>query len=89
MRIGLYFTSKRCAACHKMAPVIQKLIDEGYTISIVDVNSLPELAEKYQIETLPTFILLKQNVESERLVGVVSENVIRELFTKIPDYKIW
>ena len=87
--MGLYFTSKQCSACHKMAPVVQKLIDEGYTISILDVNSHPELAEKYQVESLPTFILLKASVESDRLVGVVSEAKLRELFPKIPDYKIW
>jgi thioredoxin-like negative regulator of GroEL len=72
-----------------MAPMIQKLIDDGYSITIVDTDSLPAVAEKYQVETLPTFIMLKASVESDRLVGVVSEAKIRELFTKIPDYKIW
>lgn len=72
-----------------MAPVIQKLVADGFPITTIDADIQADVTSQYGVETLPTFILLVEEVESKRLVGVVAEEQIRKLFTKIPDYKIW
>lgn len=86
---ALYFTSKTCGACVKMAPVIDKLIAEGYQIAIVDTRVDIELAENYKINSLPTLIIFNGDTEIKRLVGVVSESEIRNILKKNSDYQIW
>jgi thioredoxin 1 len=86
---ALYFTSKTCGACKKMAPVIDKLIAEGYQIAIVDTRVDVELAENYKIVSLPTLIIFNGEIEIKRLVGVVSESEIRTVLKKNTDYQIW
>jgi thioredoxin 1 len=86
---ALYFTSKTCAACKKMAPVIDKLIAEGYQIAIIDARIDADIAENYQISSLPTLIVFNGDIEIKRLNGVVSESEIRTSLKKNFDYQIW
>ena len=86
---ALYFTSKTCGACKTMAPVIDKLIAEGYQIAIVDTRQDQEIAESYKINSLPTLIIFNGDTEIKRLVGVVSESDIRTVLKKNSDYQIW
>ena len=86
---ALYFTSKTCQGCKKMAPVIDKLIAEGYQIAIVDTRNDQEVAESYKINSLPTLIIFNGDIEIKRSVGVVAESEIRSILKKNSDYQIW
>lgn len=72
----LEFTSKHCASCGRMAPLVRKLEHDctarDGTILPVDVNtdSGDLLATRYVVNELPTFIMIDSNgAEVSRLVG--------------------
>jgi adenosine/AMP kinase len=72
-----------------MYPIIKKLIDEGYPIEIIDTKINKEASKKYNINALPTIIILNGTQEIKRLVGVVVESEIRSVLKIDHDYRIW
>jgi thioredoxin len=54
----LYFTAKWCGPCKKISPYFEKFSSEYPKIKFykIDVDENQELAERYQISSIPTFI---------------------------------
>jgi thiol-disulfide isomerase/thioredoxin len=76
------FQASWCPPCHKMEPVLNKLENRGYKVRRIDVDINKELAEKYNINALPTFIIMKNGKEVSRKMGVVSFKILSELCRK-------
>jgi len=87
-KTGLFFKSQSCSACKKMYPFVEQLQKEGFKIETVDTDKNPSTAKKYGISTLPVFIILFENQELIRHIGVVSIEMLRAGL-KMPDYQIW
>jgi thioredoxin 1 len=87
---ALFFTGAGCAACKKMYPTIDQLKAEGFTIETIDVNQKFEIARKYGVTTLPTIVVLRDDKEIKRHVGIISTETLRtSLKPGTPDYNIW
>ena len=71
MKKILYFTADWCGPCKKTRPIVEELNkDLSLTnIKIVDVDSEMELAKKFEIKSVPTFIIIENNEEINRVVG--------------------
>jgi thiol-disulfide isomerase/thioredoxin len=54
----LDFHSAGCGPCRQMRPAIKQLIELGYQVKSVDVEQAPDLAERYQVSAVPTFIIV-------------------------------
>ena len=67
----LYFTADWCQRCKKTRPIVEEMNRENYSIkfSIVDVDIEKDLAIKFNIRSVPTFVLLNNGVELRRIVG--------------------
>ncbi len=68
------FYSDTCAPCRRMAPVFSELEQEyGGRLRAVKVNvaSDGDLAMRYDVDAVPTFILFKNGKESARIIGAV------------------
>lgn len=67
------FTAPWCAPCKMLAPVIQGLAQEfpAVTFETVDVDANPDMAQHFNIRSVPTVLLLN-NDESilQTFVGV-------------------
>jgi len=61
-----------CAPCKQAAPIVKELIHDGYPILVVDLAKKPELAEKFHIEGLPTFVRVENGRETGRALGAQS-----------------
>jgi hypothetical protein len=54
----LDFHADWCSPCRKMRPVVAELIRQGYPVKSIDIDQAPQLAKRYQVEVVPTFIVI-------------------------------
>lgn len=76
------FWASWCGPCRMMSPVIDKIAEEmGDKLKVckVNVDENHELAEKYEIMTIPAFIVIKNGAESGRTIGVQPKEDILKL----------
>jgi len=77
----LQFKAPWCGPCKMMQPMIDEVNKKGeLTIKQVDVEENPDLATKYDIRTVPSFIFIKDNQEVSRLKGVQTEKILKQTF---------
>jgi thioredoxin len=82
MKNVFYFTADWCNPCKKTRPVVEELKKEGFQFQMIDVDYEQLLAKKFQVKSIPTFILLKDGKEINRTTGAKTkeelENFINE-----------
>ena len=70
------FFADWCGPCRMMAPVIEDLAKElegKVKVTKVNVDAESDLAARFQIFSIPTFILFKNGAEVEKIVGGVGK----------------
>lgn len=70
------FYSDTCVPCRRMAPIFEQLAEEsnGSFKSVkVNVSSEGDLAARYDVMAVPTFILFNNGSETERIIGAVTK----------------
>ncbi len=78
MKHVFYFTADWCGPCKKVRPIVQELIQEGYSFQIIDVDIEKELVEKFEISSVPTFILFKNEKSVKRISGAQTKNQLED-----------
>jgi thioredoxin len=81
------FWAPWCAPCRMQTPILEKLSlqqDLSVTIAKINTDENPDLAQQFNISSIPTLILIKGGKEVDRFVGVQPESV---LIQKINSYK--
>src|SRR5687767_2049293 len=73
MQITLYdFTAKWCGPCRTMKPVLE-LLEREYAgrvrVVAIDVDDEPVVAQRYNVRSMPTFVLEREGREVGRVVG--------------------
>ncbi|HLL23823.1 MAG TPA: thioredoxin family protein [Kofleriaceae bacterium] len=66
------FTAKWCGPCRQMAPVLETLAQE-YTgrvrIAAIDCDDEPQIAQAYNVRSMPTFVVVRDGREVGRIIG--------------------
>jgi thioredoxin 1 len=77
------FHATWCGPCKAMSPILESVENElgENLIYKIDVDKNRDLAEKYGIRSIPTFILFENGEEKERKVGAVSKSYLVESLT--------
>jgi thiol-disulfide isomerase/thioredoxin len=84
----LDFTATWCGPCQKMSPIVSRLEQQGYPIRKVDVDQERDLAERFGIKTIPTFVLVVGGREVMRQSGgETSEAQLRRMLLQIPEWQ--
>jgi len=66
----LDFHAPWCGPCQQMVPAIQQLVDSGYPVRKIDIDETRELAQRYKVDSVPTFIVVDASGrELARAVG--------------------
>jgi thioredoxin 1 len=78
----LEFTGSSCPACRHMDPIVRQLQDAGLTIRQIQVDQNPTLAAQYNVRAIPTFVLISNGKELDRIVGGASAEQLAQLYQK-------
>lgn len=75
----LDFYLPTCPPCRAMAPVIDRLAAEGLSVRKVDGSRDAALAQRFRVSSYPTFIVVVDGQEANRLVGMTSYDGLRAM----------
>ena len=81
MKHILYFTADWCNPCKKTRPIVEKLNREQIMAKffIIDVDVELEMAQDFEVRSIHTFVLIKDNKEIHRVTGAKTRQQLEEL----------
>lgn len=78
----LDFWATWCPPCRMQSPIVDKIAAERSDIVVGKVNTddQPELSEMFEVENIPTLVIIKDGKPTARLVGLHSkEQILAEM----------
>ena len=78
MKSVKYFSAEWCGPCKVFKPIMEEIASEGHSIQFIDIDQQRDLAEQYNVRSVPTTIVFENNNEIERFVGTQSKETILE-----------
>ncbi len=81
------FSATWCGPCQMMLPIIDEWAAESdekdFVVAKLDIDQAPEVAAKYNVMGVPTFIIFKDGKEAERMQGVMPKESLAEAMEKV------
>ncbi len=71
------FWAEWCGPCRMMGPTLDEIASEydgKATVGKVNVDNEADLAQKFQVSSIPTLLLIKDGEIQNRFVGVTSKS---------------
>ena len=84
MNTILYFTADWCNPCKKVKPIAEELIRDGANIKFIDVDVEIEMAKNFEIMSVPTFVVMRDNTEIHRASGALTMQELNNLIKYEP-----
>ena len=83
-RVLVDFNAEWCGPCQALAPILEEAVEEipeetGVKVVSVNIDENPELAEKFEVMSIPCLVVLEDGKEVERMVGLVSKRKILKM----------
>ena len=78
------FYSTHCGPCQMMMPIVERLHAEGYPVVKINTDERPDLAQRFGIQVVPTFVLIVGGQEWQRVTGMQDESTLRALLAQLP-----
>lgn len=74
------FNADWCGPCKMMKPILEEIInnDKDVKIASVNIDDEDELAEKYNVFSIPCLVLFEKGKEIKRNVGLISKDEIEK-----------
>ena len=75
------FFATWCGPCRMVGPLVEQLSEEMSGVKFVKVNidEEPELAARYQVESIPTFLLVKNGTVLKREIGALPKQALKQM----------
>ncbi len=75
------FFATWCGPCKRIAPAFEELAKKFSNVTFlkVDVDDSDDIAAKFNVNSLPTFVFLKNGVEAHRIEGADLRGLITQL----------
>ena len=81
----IYMSAEWCSPCKMVKPFIKQFQEDGENVIKVDVDESPLMAEYFQVNSIPSFIAIKNGKEVDRVLGAQPKKVLQELLDKTRD----
>lgn len=78
------FNAEWCPPCQALHPILEELADErkDFKIVSVDIDEQDELAEKYEVSSIPCLIFFKNGEEVDRRIGLQPKKRLIKILEK-------
>lgn len=79
------FWAAWCGPCLALAPTIEELAEEyagKILVGKINVDENPRTAERFQIFSIPTLVIMRDGKEVDRIVGLVPKKQIQTVLKK-------
>lgn len=74
------FNAEWCGPCKMLKPILEELSEKvDFKIVSVNVDDQDELAEQYQVSSIPCLVVFQNGTEVNRNVGFITEEDILSL----------
>ena len=72
------FNADWCGPCRMLRPIIEKVAEDRDDVKFVSINidDEDELAEKYNVSSIPCLVLFDDGKETKRSIGLISKDNI-------------
>ncbi|MFH5780667.1 thioredoxin family protein [Heyndrickxia oleronia] len=84
-QLALYFYTPLCGTCQvagRMLDIVENLVPQ-FEFRKADLNYMPEMAEKYSIESVPCLLVFQEGICLEKIYAFQSVTHLYELLKKI------
>ena len=79
----LDFWATWCGPCQMIGPMLDQVAEEeNITVGKINVDEQRELAMQYEIEAIPTLVVMKDGREVYRSVGMLDKTEIKTFYAK-------
>ena len=80
------FWAEWCGPCRALAPVLEEVateLGEKANITKINVDQNGELAQQYEVRSIPTLIFFKNGEVAKTLIGVQSKEEIKKTLEEL------
>ena len=81
MKTVFYFTADWCAPCKKVRPIVEDMKKDGFEFQMIDADYEQLLVKRFEIKSIPTFILMEDGKEINRMSGAKTREELEEFIS--------
>lgn len=78
----LEFTATWCGPCQTMKGTVEQIKSMGYTVHSIDFDRHKNVVQRFQVKQVPTYVVVSNGRELERVVGAVPGNQLVEMLRR-------
>lgn len=80
------FEAPWCTPCRLQKPILEKIagrFEERVKVSTINIDSHPDIAREWGIQSIPTLIFFKSGREIQRFVGLQPETTLAGILERL------
>lgn len=78
------FWAEWCGPCRMMTPVLDEIAgsNEGVRVAKLNVDEHQDLAMRYNVSSIPTFIIFKEGEVKDRVLGAMPKSAFEDFISR-------